>query len=325
VPVPLMVVDTARETVAEANPAFASVVGRPSVDTTGRAVDEIVDEASLPGMKALLSGLRSGTTHSWAGRLELRGGSGSVPTEAWAVPLGPVAPHEAALVSLAAADDDTGGVFDPSRLQVSRFVFGVLDHDWRFCEVAVNSASVLGWPPDGPIRSRLQDIVSPEDAPGVLASLGRSSLDHEPAILQVRVRGVGGEWLAARLTVTPLCRHPAPRFAVGLCLLAAPDGTGAEERVAHLEGHLLRIAAEVRAAGIPAGEPPAELDGLTDRQREILKRLSGGQRVGTIARELFISPTTVRNHLSAIYKRFGVGSQADLLEKLRHEQIWMAW
>ena len=32
-----------------------------------------------------------------------------------------------------------------------------------------------------------------------------------------------------------------------------------------------------------------------------------------IARELFVSESTVRNHLSVIYDRMGVGSQAELI------------
>jgi DNA-binding NarL/FixJ family response regulator len=60
-----------------------------------------------------------------------------------------------------------------------------------------------------------------------------------------------------------------------------------------------------------------ELGDLSTRQWEILSRLVVGERVPTIASELFISPSTVRNHLSMIFQRFGVHSQAELLGKLR--------
>jgi DNA-binding NarL/FixJ family response regulator len=55
---------------------------------------------------------------------------------------------------------------------------------------------------------------------------------------------------------------------------------------------------------------------LSARQWEILVRLRQGKRVPTIAQELFISQSTVRNALSAIFKRFGVHSQAELLETI---------
>jgi len=56
---------------------------------------------------------------------------------------------------------------------------------------------------------------------------------------------------------------------------------------------------------------------LSSRQIEIVKRLLGGERVPTIARGLFVSQSTVRNHLSAVYQRVGVHSQDELLGLLR--------
>jgi DNA-binding NarL/FixJ family response regulator len=55
---------------------------------------------------------------------------------------------------------------------------------------------------------------------------------------------------------------------------------------------------------------------LTPRQWEVLRLISAGQRVPTVAKELYISQSTVRNHLAAIFERFGVHSQADLLARL---------
>jgi len=96
-----------------------------------------------------------------------------------------------------------------------------------------------------------------------------------------------------------------------------------EQLAARLEDHLWRIALEIAAAGI--GDAPASGDmwwgdpalrELSQRQLEILRRLLRGERVPTIARDLFLSQSTVRNHLSAIYRRLGVHSQAELLARL---------
>jgi DNA-binding CsgD family transcriptional regulator len=66
-----------------------------------------------------------------------------------------------------------------------------------------------------------------------------------------------------------------------------------------------------------------QLGALSARQWEVLSHLMHGQRVQTIADELFISRTTVRNHLSAIFELFGVHSQAELVAILSgdHEAI----
>ena len=131
-------------------------------------------------------------------------------------------------------------------------------------------------------------------------------------------------WVPVRCEVSPLCDHNPPRFAVAMWVLDT-DGhsESSEQRAARLEDHLWRIALEIAAAGI--GDAPASgemwwgdpaLRELSQRQLEILRRLLRGERVPTIARDLFLSQSTVRNHLSAIYRRLGVHSQAELLARL---------
>jgi len=58
------------------------------------------------------------------------------------------------------------------------------------------------------------------------------------------------------------------------------------------------------------------LAGLTSRQADVLRRLMRGERVPMIAEGLFISQSTVRNHLAAIFEHFGVHTQAELLKFL---------
>jgi DNA-binding NarL/FixJ family response regulator len=50
---------------------------------------------------------------------------------------------------------------------------------------------------------------------------------------------------------------------------------------------------------------------------EVLSRLVSGQRVPSIAEQLHISPNTVRNHLKSMYSKLVVGTQADLIERVR--------
>jgi DNA-binding NarL/FixJ family response regulator len=79
-------------------------------------------------------------------------------------------------------------------------------------------------------------------------------------------------------------------------------------------------AAAAAAAGpAPAGDPHTEarLASLSPREHEVLRHLLEGYRVGTIARKLFISPHTVRNHLKKIFAKLEVRSQTELMEKLK--------
>jgi DNA-binding CsgD family transcriptional regulator len=71
----------------------------------------------------------------------------------------------------------------------------------------------------------------------------------------------------------------------------------------------------------PTAESPFEvLDRLSTRQREIVAALLLGQRTRATAASLYVSSSTVRSHLSAIFKAFDVRSQTQLLSLLRSEK-----
>jgi PAS domain S-box-containing protein len=70
----------------------------------------------------------------------------------------------------------------------------------------------------------------------------------------------------------------------------------------------------------PASDPEARVRDLAarfhlnDRETDVIRLLSNGHRTPTIARELYLAPGTVRNTLSCIYAKVGVGSQVALIE-----------
>jgi len=112
---------------------------------------------------------------------------------------------------------------------------------------------------------------------------------------------------------------------VGFLSRVQGSESSSEMRVRQLESGLRRLAVEISQLGVARAEKTAGYpNGLVDRLRlvsarewQVLERLRSGLRVSTIARELEISPNTVRNHLKSIYRKLGVRSQAELLERLR--------
>lgn len=54
---------------------------------------------------------------------------------------------------------------------------------------------------------------------------------------------------------------------------------------------------------------------LSDREIEILRELATAKTPPQISRDLFISPKTVQNHLSRIYRKLGVGSRTEAVMK----------
>ena len=60
--------------------------------------------------------------------------------------------------------------------------------------------------------------------------------------------------------------------------------------------------------------PP--LVGLRPREQEVVRLLLQHLRVPAIARRLGISQQTVRNHLKSVFRRTGVRSQQELLDRI---------
>ena len=71
-----------------------------------------------------------------------------------------------------------------------------------------------------------------------------------------------------------------------------------------------------------SGAPPPESDyHLTAREKEVLTRIISGQSTDDIARELFISPETVRNHFRHIYEKLQVHTRSQAVSKAIRERI----
>jgi LuxR family maltose regulon positive regulatory protein len=69
------------------------------------------------------------------------------------------------------------------------------------------------------------------------------------------------------------------------------------------------------AAPAPHGEP------LTERETAVLRLLQSSLSLGEIARELFISPNTVKTHAKAVYRKLGVSSRNEAVRVARHRSL----
>ncbi len=153
--------------------------------------------------------------------------------------------------------------------------------------------------------------------PGTASIFVLDRIDH-PTLQEVAALGAGvlckpvhREQLEATFRLALEQRHLDRR--------SAGDDIRARTRLLDLERALQRIAQVLMQVHPAPAERTAELAPLPDmrpREQEIVRLLLQHLRVPAIARRLGISPQAVRNRLKAVFKRLGVASQQELLDRL---------
>jgi len=199
---------------------------------------------------------------------------------------------------------------------------GTLDSEWVIKSISREAEAIMGGPAEEIIGNTLLHPDARRDVRRVFEQCDDGSEVHALA-LRIQWPDNAGEPRTLRVVVTSLVGRPECLFIV----MREPRPTSAPDsadRTAALERHLRAIAAEVDASGVlvrMGGTSDIrrlpQVQSLTVRQWEVLNRLLRGERVPTIAADLFVSQSTVRNHLSTIFERFGVHSQPELLKLLR--------
>jgi len=324
---PLLVWEGRTGVIRLANHAAGHLVGLPLDALIGRRVDDLVEHHDVAGAAAAV--LRSGVVDSLGLHDDLMTADGGrVPVRAWVravevdAQLGVVA-LVAPVSELPQLGRDPGA---PWR-DLAPVALGVADDDWRIVAVSREVAAILGSPAAEWVGASLSSLAHPDDRGKFEARRGGA---RAVGAWEARLRGHDGRWVEVEVLAAPSHHPPGTRGPTTVfALVAAPDRSQASgsERVAELEGRLRRIAAEVRAAGVldavdvvPSAMEFPQLAELSTRQWEILSRLLRGERVPTIAEALYLTPSTVRNHLASIFRKFGVHSQAALIQLL-HEGV----
>jgi DNA-binding CsgD family transcriptional regulator/PAS domain-containing protein len=192
-----------------------------------------------------------------------------------------------------------------------------LDHHWHIANISTNAGALFGRSPADLISSSIFELTHAGDVAALLLSFARATTESSSDV-RIRLRH-GRGWRAARALITLLEGDGSAPFSL-IVVPAAEAGAPESGAASQLADHLRRIASQIEAAGFlaplmqtaPALGLPAAAE-LSPRQWEIASRLVQGERVATIAAAMYLSQSTVRNHLSAIFQKFGVHSQQELL------------
>jgi DNA-binding NarL/FixJ family response regulator len=71
------------------------------------------------------------------------------------------------------------------------------------------------------------------------------------------------------------------------------------------------------AAGAPLPVRPAEAAGVSSREREVLQLLAAGQSNKEIARQLGVSPNTIKTHVSRLLEKLKARRRTEAIARAR--------
>jgi PAS domain S-box-containing protein len=319
-PFPLFLVRLSDSRLLELSRSFEAWSQRSRSELIGeRTLDFVADPVSA---KRSLDLLAAGVIDAYTRRTQYRRPDGSfVEFEIrWTAHLDESPPRNAIAMVLSESTAPSAESLERPVVPEDLLVMGTVCSQWKVDRITTDVFDLLGYQAADLIDMSALDLVHPEDVSSLLLLVSHAS-ERPGTCGRVRLQTRSGDWLLCHITVRPLA--PAPGSFAFVLSPVRPTRPAEGPRIRELEDHLRHIAREIAASGVaawstamPTAREVPELSRLTTREYDIVVRLAAGERVPTIARSLFLSESTVRNHLTAVYRKFSVHSQSELLARL---------
>jgi DNA-binding CsgD family transcriptional regulator len=307
-PYPLWAWDLAEHVFLGVNEPGYKLFGRPPNSLVGVPITEVMSEVDRPAVEAAAGLLASGAIAGFrANRRLLHADGTEVEVSIWVR----VATRDGTRFGLGTLGSRRSTVPWPLFDTAIEIAGIVTNHDWVITHVSSDIETLLEGAPETYKGVPLLGLIQPADVQALMLAVARVTADGGGATLRMHLRARDNKWRAVWCLVLALCDHSPPRLGLALSAVSASG----EELTSELHEGLALLGGDV-IGGMDQYPPHVPSESLSTRQWEIVTRLVRGERVANIAAQLYLSPSTVRNHLTAIYKKFGVHSQAELVAKL---------
>lgn len=319
---PTVIMGVPSEQIVVANRAARELLTGGREEVTGRYLEEFLDDAPSGGLELMQAGRVSGyETSRHLRRTEQR-------LQVWVRAVGTTVPVTHALAIMLPADDRALTLLPPMRDAGSPLVLGTTDAALHVERISSDVEELLGVPAERVAGRSVLTLVDPQDAPTMLLGIAEAATTGRAVTFSARCGGAddrAGRSVAGidsrgfcQLMVLPLDPPPS----VGFMVLPGDGLIHVEASSAHLQHLLHSFARTIDAAATSRDTEDLSQSGqprhaLSSRELDVVGRLLTGDRVPAIAKALFLSQSTVRNHLSAVFRKFGVSSQQELINLLR--------
>lgn len=309
-PVPALLLQVPSELILAASEAAAGAVGAEPSDLVGRNFEDFTTDDPTGAVELV----RTGRLKGFEADRELRLRDGVQRIRIWVRVLEQPPPIELVLAvlwragSLAKAHLPTPGADEPPA------IFGTVSSELLIERIS-EDVSILGLDASDLVGAPMLRLVSVESAAAALVALAEAGARAGGVCISVLVPSAGGE-VSAELVI----RRLVPSMSFAFSLVCGGDQSagplGAEEALRKL-GRGLRALDTGEAASVIDRAGPVGAERLSSRESEIVARLVSGDRVPAIAQALFLSQSTIRNHLSSAFAKLGVTSQQELVDLYR--------
>jgi DNA-binding CsgD family transcriptional regulator len=322
IPFPALVLEVPSERIIAASPAATRLVDAEGGMIVGQLLEEFTVDRPTPGADLFAGGRLNGVETVRALRRRI---GEDQKVRMW-IRSFERQPASEFVVAVFEPDPSLIEPSGPADWRDAPAVVGTADSSLIIERISSDAEVLFDRPVSELLGRSLLALVAPEAVGRCLSALGEAAASQNGVTLHLDIRsgdirsGVAGPPLRCEVLILPLEPSPSCSF-VFLPIAAGTDG-GDESQA--LSAVLLRLGRGAEVArlgrGVFRGVSEALVPGLsrlTIRELEIVTRLLDGERPPAIAEALFLSQSTVRNHLAAVFAKLGVNSQQQLLDLFR--------
>ena len=304
---PALLLEVPSEQVLAASPAAVALLSPGGAPLVGRSLEDLLGDEPSGALPLLMRGRLTGfeTCRELAGSNE--------PLTLWLRRIDDAPLPEHVVTILAKADPDRPRLLLEPPAGQGRVVIGSADPDLVVDRVSGDVADVLGIGPARVIGRSLLRLVADSSRAPLLWGLAQSTSHGRGTPLHLDIVGGQGQVVPVQVLIVPLDPPASCAFSI---LPRQPAGLGPTDGQVQdvLQEFAVGIDALDAARALARRPNDALLSRMSVRELEIVTRLVGGNRVPAIAKALFLSQSTVRNHLSSVFAKLRVGSQQELLD-----------
>jgi DNA-binding CsgD family transcriptional regulator len=312
-PLPALLLEVPSARIFAASRTAQTLLDPDGPDIVGHSIEDFTADEPTGALELVGTGRLQG----YEAQRILQRGTEQVPSTVWIRTIASPTPQRYALSLLIPESGVPLPALQRSGDDSPILALGSTDPHLTVDRISTDVTEMLGVTSLDIIGQSLLRIVDTPDVLDVMDALTHSARTGKGLSVLAGIVLPGSRSRICCLVVVPML--PAPSF--GFALLIEEDEARPLASSAGMSNALWEFHETVRCAGtsrlLAQERVVPGLERLSAREMDIVTRLVHGDRVPAIATALFLSQSTVRNYLSAVFGKLGVNSQQGLIDLLR--------